>query len=321
MSRRLSRMRADVRSWSRRHGYSLLSSIGSLVRHPLNSLLTIAVLALALALPLGLYMALDNLRQVNQNLERLDSLSVFLHIELDEANARRLGSRISAWESVLAVDPISPEAGMRELSGAIGLPKASGSNSATAERPDLGLAEVGLPWVLEITPADRTSLDTLSGRLDELEEVDLVVIDLDWVRRLDALLAIFLRLVEIMAVVFALTVLFVISNNIRTEVQQRREEIEVLAMVGATPGYIRRPFLYAGLWMGLAGALLAWLLVVAGLWLLGGPVGELAASYATPIMLAWPSPNLVGGLLAGSGLLGIIGAWIAVSHQLLRINP
>jgi len=314
-------MRADLRSWSRRHGYSLLSSIGSLVRHPLNSLLTIAVLALALALPLGLYMALDNLRQVNQNLERLDSLSVFLQIELDEADARRLGSRISAWESVLAVDPISPETGMRELSGAIGLPGASGSGAVTAEASGLGLDEVALPWVLEITPADSAALDALSGRLDGLDEVDLVVIDLDWIRRLDALLAIFSRLVEILGVVFAATVLFVISNNIRTEVAQRREEIEVLAMVGATPGYIRRPFLYAGLWMGLAGALLAWLLVAAGLWLLRGPVGELAASYGTPILLAWPSPELVAGLLAGSGLLGIIGAWVAVSHQLLRINP
>jgi len=94
-----------------------------------------------------------------------------------------------------------------------------------------------------------------------------------------------------------------------------------MALVGATTGYIRRPFLYSGLWMGLGGALLAWLLVHAGLWLLRGPVDDLAASYATRIELVAPSPEILVAMLLGSGLLGIGGAWIAVSRRLAQINP
>jgi len=302
------RRRADLRAWTRRHGYSLLSSIGTLVRNPWTSLLTIAVLAVALTLPLGLNTALVNLEQVHREFDRLDSISVFLDLDADEAVGRRIASSLSQWPDILAVDPISPEDGLEELAGATGV-------------EDFGLDDAPLPWVLEVAPTGRVEPAELAEKLRRVDRVDAVLVDLQWVRRLDAILSLFARLVEILAVLFALSVLFVISNNIRTEIQRREEEIEVMALVGATTGYIRRPFLYSGLWMGLGGALLAWLNVHAGLWLLRGPVDELAASYATRVELVAPSLEMLGAMLAGSGALGIAGAWIAVSRRLARINP
>lgn len=308
MSGTVDRRGAELRAWARRHGYSLLSSVGTLVRNPLTSALTIAVLAVALTLPLGLNTALTNLEAIHDSLDRLDSVSVFLELEADEEAARRIASQISNWRNVLAVDPVSPDAGMRELTGATGL-----------DRLDIG--DVPLPWVLEVTPGSTVDTAELAERLGRVERVDMVVVDLDWVRRLDAILGLFGRLVELLAVLFALSVLFVISNNIRTEIQRRREEIEILALVGATPGYIRRPFLYSGLWMGLGGALLAWLVVHGGLLLLRGPFAELAATYGASAGLVAPSGVMLALMLAGSGLLGVLGAWIAVSRQLARINP
>lgn len=300
--------RADVRAWARRHAYSLLSSVGNLVRNPLTSTLTIAVLAIALMLPLGLNTALVNLENVHDSLDRLDSVSVFLELEVDENGARRIASRLSGWRKVLAVDPKSPAAGMRELTGATGL-------------DEIDLGDVPLPWVLEVAPAQGADAGELADRLGQVEGVDMVVVDLDWVRRLDAILGVFGRLVQMLAVLFALSVLFVISNNIRTEIERRREEIEILALVGATAGYIRRPFLYSGLWMGAGGALAAWLSVHGGLMLLRGPVSNLAATYGTPAELVAPSADILAVMLAGSGALGIIGAWIAVARQLARTNP
>ena len=300
--------RGDLRAWARRHGYSFLSSVGTLVRNPITSTLTIVVLAIALTLPLGLNTALVNLEAVHDNLDRLDSISVFLELEADEGGARRVASQLSSWRDILAVDPISPDAGMRELAGATGL-----------DRFDVG--DVPLPWVLEVTPNSTVDIAELAQRLRRAERVDMVVVDLDWVRRLDAILSVFSRLVILLAALFAASVLFVISNNIRTEIQRRHEEIEILALVGATPGYIRRPFLYSGLWMGLGGALLAWLAVHAGLWMLQGPVEALAATYGSSAALAAPSVRMLGMMLAGSGALGVVGAWIAVSRQLARINP
>jgi len=300
--------RANLRAWARRHAYSLLSSVGSLARQPVASALTIVVLAIALMLPLGLNTALVNLQNVHSSLDRLDSISVFLDLEIDESGARRTASRLSGWRNILAVDPTSPAAGMRELAGATGL-------------DELDIGDVPLPWVLEVVPVPGTETGELATRVRRVEGVDMVVVDLDWVRRLDAILGVFARLVQLLAVLFALSVLFVISNNIRTEIERRREEIEILALVGATPGYIRRPFLYSGFWMGAGGAMLAWLSVHGGLMLLRAPVAELAATYGASAELAAPSGAMLAVMLAGSGLLGIIGAWIAVSRQLARINP
>lgn len=308
MSRLSERSRGDLRAWARRHGYSFLSSVGTLLRNPLTSALTIVVLAIALTLPLGLNTALVNLEAVHDNLDRLDSISVFLELDTDAAGARRVASQLAGWRNILAVDPVSPETGMRELAGATGL-----------DRFEVG--DVPLPWVLEVTPNSTVDIAELAERLRRAERVDTVIVDMDWVRRLDAILGVFSRLVMMLAGLFAASVLFVISNNIRTEIQRRREEIEILALVGATPGYIRRPFLYSGLWMGLGGALLAWLAVHAGLWILEGPVAALAASYGASADLLAPSARMLGLMLAGSGALGIVGAWIAVSRQLVRINP
>lgn len=300
--------KAALRAWGRRHGYSLLSSIGSLVRSPLASLMTVTVLAIALTLPLGLNTALANLEQIHRQFDRLDSISVFLALEVDESGARRIGSRLAAMPEVAAVDPVSPEQGLAQLLGATGL-----------DGQDIG--NVPLPWVLEVLPEPGSDLETLAARLDAMESIDQIVIDLEWVRRLEAILDLFGRLVQLLAVLFAASVLFVIANNIRADIEQRREEIEVLALVGATPGYIRRPFLYSGLWMALAGALLAWLLVRAGLWLLAGPVQRLAETYGSRADLIAPSWSLLAAMLGGSALLGIAGAWVAVSRQLRRINP
>lgn len=301
-------VRAGLRGWLRRHAFSLLSSIGALVRAPVASGMTVGVLAIALCLPLGLYVALDNLESMNTDLERLESISVFLDVEIDEQEARRMASSLSTAPDILTVDPISPDAGMRELAGATGM-------------DDLELGEVPLPWVLEVTPAREGDVGRLAGRMRSLDGIDQVIVDLAWLRRLDSLLSVFGRLVQLLAGLFGLAVLFVIANTIRAEIQARHEEIEVMALVGATPAWIRRPFLYAGLWMGLLGGLFAWLLVQAGLWLLAGPVRDLGAAYGTPAALLPPPAALVTALIAGAGLLGILGAAIAVSRHLHRINP
>jgi cell division transport system permease protein len=306
--RRARSVTATMRGWSRRHAYSLLSSIGALVRSPVASAMTVGVLAIALCLPLGLYTALTNLNAMNTDLERLESISVFLDTAIDESGARRLASSLVTSPDVLTADPISPDSGMRELAGATGL-------------DDLELGEVPLPWVLEVTPAREGDVGGLAGRLRALDGVDQVIVDLGWLRRLDSLLAVFGRLVELVAVLFGLAVLFVIANTIRAEIQSRHEEIEVMALVGATPSWIRRPFLYAGFWMGLLGGLGAVVLVQVGLWMLAGPVRELGASYGTPASLLTPPIQLVIGLVLGAGLLGILGAAVAVSRQLHRINP
>lgn len=301
---------AGIRAWSRRHAFSLLSSLGTIARHPLASLMTFGVLAFALALPLALHVALTNLERLSQQWERLDTVSVFLQSGLAVSEVDRLVSRLSAWPQVLAVDPISPDQGLAELSLQLGLNEAA----------DL-LIENPLPWVLEVTPAPGFQRDTLLARLDTEADVSSVVIDLQWLERLDAMTEVLARLVLLLAVLLALGVAVVIGNTIRLDIQNRREEIEVMALVGATPSFIRRPFLYTGLWYGLIGGVLAWLLVSGALLALDEPFRALSRTYAESAGLLHPDLETLLLVVGGSSLFGLLGSWLVVAQHLRKINP
>ena len=301
---------AGLRAWGRRHAFSLLSSLGNIARHPLASLMTFGVLAFALALPLALHVALTNIERLSQQWERLDTLSVFLEPGLETAETDRLASRLSAWSEVLAVDPISPEQGLAELSGQLGL----------VEVGEL-LAENPLPWVLEVTPVPGFERDVLLARLEAEAGVSSIVVDLQWLERLDAMTEVLARFVRLLAVLLGLGVAVIIGNTIRLDIENRREEIEVMALVGATAAFIRRPFLYTGLWYGLIGGLLAWLLVAAGRLALDEPFQALSRTYAETTGLLPPGAEVIALVIAGSGGVGLVGSWLVVGQHLRRIEP
>ncbi len=301
---------AGLRAWARRHAFSLLSSLGSLTRQPIASSMTVVVLGVALTLPVALHVTLDNIERISQSWERLDTLSVFLNSEISTDEAMRLASRLSSWDEISAVDPISPDTGLAELSGQLDLGDL-----------DAQITDNPLPWVLEISPANQTPVNTLVSRIEREAEVDMVVVDLQWLERLDAIIGLIGQLVVLLALLFAIGVAFIIANTIRMDIQNRREEIEVMALVGATAGFIRRPFLYSGLWYGLLGGLLAWLLTGIGLMALSSPVARLSGSYDTDFQLAAPTPEITALLILGAGLFGVIGSWLVVGQHMRRVNP
>ncbi len=299
-----------LRAWTRRHAFSLLSSLGSLARYPLASLMTVAVVAFAIAMPLALHLALDNIERLAKQWERLDTLSVFLEPGVERPVVDRLTSRLSTWPEVLAVDPISPQQGIDELSRQLGL-----------DPVDDLLADSPLPWVLEVTLAGGVDRAGLIERLRGQDRVASVLADLQWLERLDAMTELLGQLTWLLAVLLAVGVAVVIGNTIRLDVQNRREEIEVMALVGATAAFIRRPFLYSGLWYGLLGGLAAWAMIFAGLLALDEPVARLGQAYAESFRLLGPSPLTIGAAVGGSALFGLLGAWLAVSQHLRRIDP
>ncbi len=300
---------AALRAWARRHAFSLLSSLGNIARHPVAALMTFGVVGFALALPLALHVALTNVERLGQQWERLDTLSVFLDTEIDGREVDRMVSRISGWPQVLAVDPISPEQGLNELSAQLGL-----------SRSDDLLTDNPLPWVLEVSPAPGFQRDSLLERLEGERAVSSVVVDLQWLERLDAMTEVLSRLVVLLAVLLALGVAVIIGNTIRLDIQNRSEEIEVMALVGATPAFIRRPFLYTGLWYGLIGGILAWALIAAALLALDEPFRALSRTYAETAGLLHPGPDILALVIGGSGLFGLLGSWLVVGQHLRRID-
>jgi cell division transport system permease protein len=302
------------RTWLRRHAQVSLESLGRLSRNRLASLMTAAVIGIALALPAGLYVLLDNLQRLSGAWDGQAGLTVFLRQATPETQARKLAGTIGAWAEVADVTLVTPAEALEEFSRHAGFADALDS-----------LEENPLPPLLLVTPAlghsGPAAAGALQQRLQALPEADLAQLDLQWVQRLDAILETALRGVLVVSGLLALAVLLVVGNTIRLEIQNRREEIVVTKLIGATNGFIRRPFLYSGLWYGCFGALLAWGMVEGGFLILADPVQRLAGLYQSDFSLETRPFLLLFALLTGGILLGLLGSWLAVGRHLDAIEP
>ncbi|MEN1925824.1 permease-like cell division protein FtsX [Luteimonas sp. MJ293] len=300
--------RSGLGTWGDHHLYSFFSSLGRVFRRPWATALTIGVMAVALALPMGLWLVLDNVSRLSGSVQESREIGVFLQQDMDAAAAGELADRLRARADVASVELRTPEQGLQELRERGGLGDAI---DAVGENP--------LPSLLIVIPEGDEM--ALAGALRALPEAALVQHDAEWRQRLDDWLEFGARLVLVLGVLLGLGALLVVGNTVRLDIQARREEIGVLQLLGATDGFIRRPFLYLGAWYGLgSGALALTLLAVTGM-ALRAPVAELAASYGSGFALRGFSPLQLLAVLVGSGALGWIGASVVTGHFLRQTRP
>ena len=300
------------RAWLRHHRAMCGDSAARLLRQPVGSLLTMLAIAIALVLPSALWLTLDSAKLVNAELDASATLTAYLEPGVGEGESGRILEALSAQADIASTRFISADEGMAEFQRSLGL------DDALAR-----LEGNPLPAAVVITPVrpDPETMGQMAERLDAMPGIDEVRLDLAWIERLRQLAELGRRVTLALGVLFGLGVLLVVGNTIRLAVENRRQEIEVVTLVGATHAFVRRPFLYSGAWYGLGGGLLAWgLLTLGGDWL-AAPVAALAASYGASYSL--PTLGLAGStlLLSCSTLLGWLGAWIAVSRHLAGIRP
>lgn len=295
------------------HGWAMMATLGQFLRSPFASFMTALVIGVALALPAAAWVLLDNARQVTGAWGSATELTVFLKSDLPAGALDKLQSEIHTLPTVSAIEYISPQQALEEFKAGSGLGLAI---DVLEQNP--------LPAVLVVRPVDGgavSEVEALSTRLKALSGVDEVQLDMDWVRRLNGLLAIGQRGMMILALFLGVAILVIVGNTIRLMIQNHRHEIVVTKLIGATDGFIRRPFLYWGLWLGLAGGLIAWTLVSVVVWTLRGPVQELATLYHTEFMLSHLSITS-GFMLFCTGIaLGLGGAWLSVARHLREIEP
>jgi cell division transport system permease protein len=302
------------RTFLRRQAQVALESLGRLYRNRVSSLMTAAVIAIALALPAGLFLLLDNLDRLSGSWDGQASMSVFLRQDVTGAQAEAIMVQASQWPDVGTVELVTPAQALEEFSQQSGFADVLGA-----------LEDNPLPHVLIVIPAstqlDPNAAAALQARFSELPETELAQLDLEWVQRLAAILDIAERIILIISVLLALAVMLVIGNTIRLEIQNRRDEIVVTKLIGATNSFIRQPFLYSGFWYGALGALIAWAVVEGGFWLLSEPVARLAGLYHSDFGIETLPLQLLAVLLLGGILLGLMGSWLAVGRHLDAIEP
>ncbi|HEY8521455.1 MAG TPA: permease-like cell division protein FtsX [Gammaproteobacteria bacterium] len=294
------------------HAQALVSAAGRLARQPGGALLTVLVIGVALALPGGLRVLVSNADALSGSWDRAADFSAYLALGVGDERARALAKQIGERDDVAGVDLIPPDEALTEFREHSGLGAAI---DALEENP--------LPYTLVIRPASGAAgdVEALAAAVAALDGVDLVQLDTAWVERLRAILALAGRVVDIATGLLGAAVVVVMGNTIRLEIQNRRAEIEVTKLVGGTDGFIRRPFLYLGLWYGVLGGLAALLVIVLTLALLGDPVRELAGLYGSDYRLTGLSAAEAAALIGGGAVLGWAGAWVATARHLRAIEP
>jgi cell division transport system permease protein len=301
-------------TWVTRHLQSMLAALGRLLRRPLSTLLTTLVIAVALALPAGLWLVVKNARAATGDLATAVQVTAYMKVGTPIARADQLARQLRERPEVASVRVIPAEQALKEFR------EYSGFGSALD-----ALTDNPLPHALVVQPRieqrDGGTIERLRASLAGTADVDTVQADAEWARRLAALLDVLRTLFLAAAALLAVGVLAVIGNTIRLEIGARREEIEVTKLVGGSDAFVRRPFLYAGLFQGLFGGLLSLGLVALVIASVEAPIARLTALYGGRFRLGGLSLEEAGIVLLVGAVLGLLGAWIGAARHLSRIEP
>lgn len=296
------------------HVQQALGSLGELWRTPLASLMTIAVLGLSLTLPTTLYVVVKNAQAISAQWDNAAEINVFLRKDLRPQEVQTFRERVRLMQEVERVQLIDKEAGLAEFK------EVSGFGSALDY-----LATNPLPDVLVVVPTvEYSSVERARGLLTALQqerEVSSATLDLKWLERLQGIVRIIENVVAALGLLLCSAVVLIVGNTIRLAILNRRDEILIMKLVGATNSYIQRPFLYTGFWYGVVGGIIAWLATSALVIWINRAIVSFSASYESNMQLQGLSANDMLVVWALAIVLGLLGSFIAVRRHVRAIEP
>ncbi|MGM8935626.1 permease-like cell division protein FtsX [Pseudomonas neustonica] len=306
--------RHPLRSWLGSHRASARQALHQVRSYPFSSVLTVLVMTIALALPMGLSVLINQVEQLGVNWQKAAQISVYIEDGVSKERQQEQLAAIKTLSGVANAQLLDKELALAEFQ------QHSGMGDAL-----LQLSYNPLPSVIVVTPSSieggAAALEPLRDRLAAIDGVEQVQIDLLWVERLAAILGMLERFTGGLGLLLIIALLLVMTNTIRLAIESRREEILVVKLVGGTDAFVRRPFLYIGVLYGLLAGVMAWLLLAAGLAWLNVTVQQVASLYQSDFaLIGMPWPDGLT-LVMGAMLLGLVGAWLAVGQHVRAIEP
>ena len=303
----------SAKGWAAAHARCLLESLGRLSRRWVASALTILVIGIALALPSGLFVVVKNMDRLAGQWHQSVQISVYLDNDLAPEAGQQLADDLRDDKRVDKTQFVSAEQGLDEFK------KASGFGAALD-----ALGNNPLPGVIQVTPRANLAPAAVGELVTALGQRDTVAkasLDQAWLRRLTAILDLLSRASWVIGLLLSAAVVFIVGNTIRLDIENRRQEIEVMKLLGASDAFIRRPFLYSGLWYGLLGAFVALLVLGVCRLALGGSLATLVSSYDGALAIQGLGASGVLWLVVAGLGLGWVGCVITVNRELAAIEP
>ena len=298
-----------LKTWLRQHIQAFISSLRQYYYHFFSSILTTAVIGIALALPGGFYLLLQNMQRVTLNWDDGIQITAFLKPDIQGAEVNTLVDRLLQNNDIERIQTIDRHQALQEYRQLSGFSEAIDVLDANP-----------LPYVLIIHPyltsltdgGDKRILDFIHSNA----EVDIAQYDQRWVKRLYGFIEIFRRFVIIFSVFISFGVSLIVGNTIRMGIYNCRNEIEITKLFGGTDSFIRRPFLYSGIWYGLSGSFFSWLLLALTMQFLHQPISKVSELYASDFHLSGFSIQETCVLFFCGILLGLVGSWISVQRHI-----
>ena len=306
---------AIFKGWLVNHIDIATNSLMRLLSSPIQTLLTILVVAVAICTPMIVY---SFAQSIQSNVSRLDAttdMSIYLDTDISSAEIARVRASLSEFESVDSVSYISAEQGLEAFQERTGLEEILGN---LANNP---LPAVLLSTIDSDSSRDTDALKTLSENFAQISGVDQVVFDYAWLERLQAIIAFMDLLILVLGTLLGAGIALILGNTIRLEIENRRDEIVIVKLVGGTNAFVRRPLLYSGFWYGFMGALVGWVLANLAVSVLDKPLGDLSRLYISDFGLGFLNLNVLAAVIAIGAALGLAGAWLAVARHLSTIEP
>lgn len=301
-----------MNAWLAQHWQAFVLTIKHFIRTPITNALSIIVIGIAFSLPVGVYTLLENIQLHSSAVGVKPQLSLYLKRDINKNQALEIRKKLEEQPLIENFKFIHKDQALKQLAQ---------SNDLARVIDNIG--DNPLPHAFVIT-----SRHTAAGELEQLRTtmqtwpgVEYVQFDSDWAKRLDAMLDIGRLVVAMLATLLSIALVMVIFNTIRLQILTKREEIEVSKLIGATDGFIHRPFLYFGALQGLAGGLTAWLIIVICIQMLNEELVALTELYTTQLQLEHLDIKDSISLLLFSSWLGWLGARLSVASYLWKIEP
>jgi cell division transport system permease protein len=293
-------------AWSYQHRKAIAHAIGRLLHQPLGTLLSALVVGIALALPAGGFLLVDNVASLARGVTGSPEISLYLSLDATDADVTEVESRLRKQDNLSGVQFVPRDVALKQL-----------ADNGLADVLD-GLERNPLPHAFIVTPRqeDPALFEQLHQTFAAWPKVDHVQLDAAWVQRMHSLLSLVELGVSLLAVLLGAALVIITFNTIRLQILTQRAEIDVTRLLGATDAFIRRPFYWLGCLQGLLGGLVAWTIVTASISLLRGSVESLAQAYGAVFALNGPNLTQVTGLLVVAIALGWLGTALSVRRHL-----
>ncbi len=291
------------------HMRALCFALGEIKRAPLTNSLTIVVIAIALVLPSGLYRVLESLQPIGDKVSSQPKVTVYTKTHISDTELQQLRQSLQKIPTIATIQYTSPQKGLEEF--------------AQYSKLNHIIDNVGsnpLPAVFSLTPTMEAQtpegFHSITNKIKQIPNVQLVQLNMTWLKRLYYLITFSQRIVIALGAIFSCGVVLIVGNTIRLVTQRHQEDINIMRLFGAKPGFIRRPLLYRGVLLGFFGGSVAWVLTALFLWWLASPLEALTKSFSNPLIIQ--ALTIKGGAyLCLSGMLFAgAGAWFAVSPYL-----